>query len=86
MSDKNPLSSKDLKSVKLSKAKTQEQKAEMKLSFKCEKCGKIQPWPNCCGQPMELQGNNLVCFDKTCNTKASVPVCHGKMKPNIAKA
>lgn len=87
MSDKDmQVSEKDLQGVKLKETSTKAQESEMKLVFKCPD-GKIIPWPSCCGELMELEGDKLVCHDKSCGTKKEVPSCENgeKAKPYISK-
>ncbi|MBN1327916.1 MAG: hypothetical protein JXA54_00460 [Candidatus Heimdallarchaeota archaeon] len=88
MSEKEIVSEEDLKGVKLKETQTKAQEAEMKLVFKCPD-GKIVPWPVCCGELMELEGDKLVCAHKDgCGAKAEVPTCSdgSKAKPFIGKA
>jgi hypothetical protein len=88
MSDKEmQVSEDDLKGVKLKETQTKAQKAEMKLVFKCED-DKIMDWPFCCGEPMELEGDKLVCVDKSCGKTSEVPTCDdgNKAKPFIVKS
>ncbi|NHJ86160.1 MAG: hypothetical protein FK734_11910 [Asgard group archaeon] len=88
MSDKEmQVSEEDLKGVNLKKTHTKAQESEMKLVFKCSD-GKIVEWPRCCGELMELEGDKLVCADKTCGNTAEVPTCADgqKAKPFIGQA
>ena len=88
MSDKEMQISEDaLKGVELKKTQVKAQEAEMKLVFKCED-GTTQPWPACCGELMELEGDKLVCHDKSCGKSAEIPTCASgeKAKPFIGKA
>lgn len=88
MSDKKmEISEADLKGLKLKETQTKAQQAEMKLVFKCDDCNKTVDWPACCGEPMELEGDKLVCIDKECGKTVPVPECHDKAcKPFIIKA
>ncbi|MCF2143452.1 MAG: hypothetical protein ACTSXO_10215 [Candidatus Heimdallarchaeota archaeon] len=88
MSDKEIEISEDaLKGVKLKETHTKAQEAEMKLVFKCDD-GTIIDWPVCCGELMELEGDKLVCHDKTCGSTKDIPTCSNgeKAKPFISKA
>jgi hypothetical protein len=88
MSDKKmEISEADLKGLKLKETQTKAQQAEMRLVFKCDECSKTIDWPVCCGEPMELEGDKLVCVDKECGKTVPVPECDGKAcKPFIVKA
>ncbi|MHA1154563.1 MAG: hypothetical protein ACTSQK_00495 [Candidatus Heimdallarchaeota archaeon] len=87
MSDKEmQVSEADLKGVNLKETQTKAQESEMSLAFKCEVCNKTYDWPLCCDEPMELEGDNLVCKVEGCNKSIPVPECDGqKCKPFIAK-
>ncbi len=88
MSDKDmQVSEDDLKGVKLQETKTKAQESEMKLQFKCPD-GSIVEWPICCGESMELEGDQLVCVVPDCGKKIEVPTCSdgSKAKPFIGKA
>lgn len=87
MSDKEmQVSEADLQGVKLKETTTKAQAAEMKLVFKCPD-GKNLPWPFCCGESMELEGDKLVCHDKSCGKTEDVPTCDNgeKAKPFLSK-
>lgn len=88
MSDKEmQVSEADLKGVKLKETQTKAQESEMKLVFKCDD-GSTIDWPICCGEPMELEGDKLVCITEGCTNKLDVPTCPNgeKAKPYIAKS
>ena len=81
------ISEADLKGLKLKETQTKAQQAEMKLVFKCDDCSKTIDWPICCGEPMELEGDKLVCVVPDCGKTVPVPECDGKAcKPFIIKA
>lgn len=89
MSDKDqPISIEDLKGAKLKETTTKAQEVEMKLVFKCEECDEIVDWPVCCGEPMELEDDQLVCADKTCGNTMPIPQCDAghTCKPFLTKA
>ena len=88
MSDKEmQVSEEELKGVKLKETKTKAQEAEMKLQFKCPDGSTIE-WPICCGETMELEGDQLVCVVPDCGKTVEVPACSdgSKAKPFIGKA
>ena len=81
------ISEADLKGLKLKETQTKAQQAEMRLVFKCDDCSKTVDWPVCCGEPMELEGDKLVCVVPDCGKTVPVPECDGKAcKPFIIKA
>ena len=81
------ISEADLKGLKLKETQTKAQQAEMRLVFKCDDCSKTVDWPICCGEPMELEGDKLVCVVPDCGKTVPVPECDGKAcKPFIIKA
>jgi len=87
MSDKDmQVSEDDLKGVKLKETETKAQESEMKLQFKCPD-GSIIEWPSCCGELMELEGDQLVCVVADCGKTMEVPTCSdgSKAKPFIGK-
>ncbi len=88
MSDKEmQVSEADLKGVNLKETQTKAQESDMKLMFKCDDCSKTYDWPLCCGESMELEGDNLVCTVEGCGKSIPVPECDGhKCKPFIAKS